>query len=65
MNPFRLTEAETKSVTVEGLCAIVALPDKALAFEKEMDRELNEQQTDVIIKLEEQSPARVAAMGEA
>lgn len=42
MNPFHLTEAEIKSVTVKDLNTIVALLEKAFAVEKEMDRELNE-----------------------
>ena len=52
MNPFRLTEFEIKSATDRN--TIVAFLEKALAVEKEMDRELTEHETDIIITLKAQ-----------
>lgn len=52
MNPFRLTEFEIKPAT--DLNTIVALLERAFAVEKEMDRELNERETEIIINLKEQ-----------
>lgn len=52
LNPFRLTEAEIKSIT--DLNTIVRLLEKALAVEKEMDRKLNEREKNIITHLEEQ-----------
>ena len=50
--PFHLTESEIKTVT--DLTTIVALLEKALAVGKEIDRELKEHETDIIINLKEQ-----------